>query len=130
MPDREYYLSDSRSMRDLRYKYQKHVSAILKLAGFADPDVRAQHIIELEHAIAERHAPLAEEHNIYKANNTWKQADFAGNALASTGRSTFAGPVSLARPASSSGSPQLAPESRLSLPRSRWTHGKTGWPST
>jgi putative endopeptidase len=80
LPDREYYLSDSRSMRDLRYQYQKHVSAILKLAGFADADVRAQHIIELERAIAERHAPLADEHNIYKANNTWKQADFAGNA--------------------------------------------------
>src|SRR5580658_5450961 len=80
MPDREYYLSDSESMRDLRTKYQTHVSALLKLAGFTDPDVHAQRVVELERAIAEKHIPLADENNIYKANNTWKQADFAVNA--------------------------------------------------
>jgi putative endopeptidase len=80
MPDREYYLSDSESMRDLRTKYQTHVSALLKLAGFTDPDVHAQRVVELEHAIAEKHIPLADENNIHKANNTWKQADFAVNA--------------------------------------------------
>jgi putative endopeptidase len=80
MPDREYYLSDSEGMRDIRAKYQTHVSAMLKLAGFTDPDVRAQHIIELEHAIAEKHIPLADQGDIQKANNSWKQADFAANA--------------------------------------------------
>jgi len=80
MPDREYYLSDSESMRDIRAKYQRHVSALLKLAGFTDPDVRAQHIVELEHAIAEKHIPLADQNDIHKANNTWKQADFAASA--------------------------------------------------
>jgi putative endopeptidase len=80
MPDREYYLSDSESMRDLRTKYQTHVSALLKLAGFTDPDVHAQRVVELEHAIAEKHIALADENNIHKANNTWKQADFAVNA--------------------------------------------------
>jgi putative endopeptidase len=80
MPDREYYLSESESMRDLRSKYQTHVSAMLRLAGFADTDVRAQHIIELEHSIAEKHISLADQHDIYKANNTWKQADFAAKA--------------------------------------------------
>jgi putative endopeptidase len=80
MPDREYYLSPSDSMRDLRVKYLAHVSAVLKLAGFTDPDLRAQHIIELEHAIAEKHISLAENDDIHKANNTWKPADFAANA--------------------------------------------------
>jgi len=80
MPDREYYLSDSESMRDIRAKYQRHVSAMLKLAGFTDTDVRAQHIVELEHAIAEKHIPLADQNDIHRANNTWKQADFAANA--------------------------------------------------
>src|SRR6202451_2585906 len=80
MPDREYYLSDSESMRDIRAKYQRHVSALLKLAGFTDPDVRAQHIVALEHAIAEKHIPLADQNDIHKAHNTWKQADFAANA--------------------------------------------------
>ena len=80
MPDREYYLFDSDSMRDIRSKYQTHVSAMLKLAGFTNAEVRAQRVIALEHAIAEKHIPLADQHNINKANNTWKQADFAANA--------------------------------------------------
>jgi endothelin-converting enzyme/putative endopeptidase len=80
MPDREYYLSPSDSMREIRTKYQAHVSTLLKLAGFTDPDLRAQRIIELEHAIAEKHMSLADEQDIAKANNTWKPADFAVNA--------------------------------------------------
>jgi putative endopeptidase len=80
MPDREYYLSDSSEMRDIRSKYLTHVATILKLAGFSDTDARAVHIVELEHAIAEKHVPFADEQDISKANNTWKQADFAGNA--------------------------------------------------
>lgn len=80
MPDREYYLSASESMRDIRAKYQAHVSALLKLAGFTDPELRAQRVVELEHAIAEKHLSLADEQDVHKANNTWKQADFATNA--------------------------------------------------
>jgi len=80
MPDREYYLADSQSMREIRAKYQAHVSTLLKLAGFSDPELRAQHIIELEHAIAEKHLSLADEQDVKKANNPWKQADFAANA--------------------------------------------------
>jgi len=80
MPDREYYLSDSESMRDVRAKYQVHVAAMLRLAGFSDTDLRAQHIVELEHAIAEKHMSLADEQDVHKANNTWTQAEFAAKA--------------------------------------------------
>jgi endothelin-converting enzyme/putative endopeptidase len=80
LPDREYYLSDSARMRDIRSKYQVHVSAMLKLAGFTDTDARAERIVQLEHAIAEKHLSLAENDDIHKANNTWKQADFAAKA--------------------------------------------------
>jgi len=80
MPDREYYLADTARMRDIRTKYQAHVSAMLKLAGFTDTDARAQRIFELEHAIAEKHISLAENEDIQKANNPWKQADFAAKA--------------------------------------------------
>jgi putative endopeptidase len=80
MPDREYYLSDSSEMRDIRSKYQTHVATVLKLAGFSDPDARARHIVELEHAIAERHVPFADEQELSKANNSWKQKDFAAKA--------------------------------------------------
>jgi putative endopeptidase len=80
MPDREYYLADTARMRDVRSKYQAHISAMLKLAGFTDPDARAQRIFELEHAIAEKHISLAENDDIPKANNPWKQADFTAKA--------------------------------------------------
>ncbi|HLZ93653.1 MAG TPA: M13 family metallopeptidase N-terminal domain-containing protein, partial [Candidatus Acidoferrum sp.] len=80
LPDREYYLADSPHMRELREKYQAHVSAMLKLAGFTDTDARAKRIFDLEHAIAEKHITLAENDDIHKANNTWKQADFSAKA--------------------------------------------------
>jgi len=80
MPDREYYLADNDRMRNIRTKYQAHVSAILKLAGFTDTDARAQRIVELEHAIAEKHISLAENEDIKKANNLWKQTDFDAKA--------------------------------------------------
>jgi endothelin-converting enzyme/putative endopeptidase len=80
LPDREYYTSDSQRMSEIRSKYQAHVSATLKLAGFTDTDARAERIVQLEHAIAGKHLSLAENDDIHKANNTWKQSDFATKA--------------------------------------------------
>src|SRR5271165_2273693 len=80
LPDREYYLSDNEHMRDIRTQYQAHVSAMLKLAGFDDTDARAERIVKLEHAIAEKHLTLAENDDIHKANNPWTQVDFAAKA--------------------------------------------------
>ena len=122
MPDREYYLSDSASMRGLRTEYQ--------LAGFTDPDARAQHVVKLEHAIAEKHISLADEKDIHKANNTWKQADFAANAPGLDWAEYFRVAGSAAKQASLSGSPQPSQGSPLSLPLPRWTRGTIGWPST
>ncbi|HEV3512915.1 MAG TPA: M13 family metallopeptidase N-terminal domain-containing protein, partial [Candidatus Sulfotelmatobacter sp.] len=69
LPDREYYLSDSEHMKDLRAKYETHVAAMMKLAGFSDAEERAKRIIDLEHAIAETHRSLAENEDIHKADN-------------------------------------------------------------
>ena len=80
LPDREYYLADNEHMRDIRAKYQAHVSAMLKLAGFTETDARAAGIVNLEHAIAQMHLSLADSEDIHKANNPWKQADFAAKA--------------------------------------------------
>jgi putative endopeptidase len=80
LPDREYYLSDSEHMKEVRTKYQAHVSAMLKLAGFDNTDARAEEIIALEHAIAEKHISLADNDDIHKANNVWTPADFNKNA--------------------------------------------------
>lgn len=80
LPDREYYLSDSQAMRSLRDKYRAHVVAMLKLAQLSDAESRADRIIALEHAIAEKHWSLAEDQEVRKANNPWKQADFTAKA--------------------------------------------------
>src|SRR5438270_203765 len=80
LPDREYYLSDAEQMKKVRAGYQSHISTMLKLAGFSDTDARASRIVELEHAIAKTHRSLAENEDIHKANNTWRQADFPAKA--------------------------------------------------
>lgn len=80
LPDREYYLSDSESMRKVRAQYQPHIAEMLKLAGFSDVERRAGRILDLEHSIAQSHRGLAESEDIHKADNTWTQADFASKA--------------------------------------------------
>jgi len=80
LPDREYYLSNSEHMKDVRASYQKHVAALMKLAGFDDADARAAHVVELEHAIAEKHRSLSDNEDIDKANNRWSQTDFTAKA--------------------------------------------------
>ncbi len=91
LPDREYYLSDNQHMRDLRAKYQTHVAAMFKLAGFSDVDARTERVIALEHAIAQTHLTLAENDDIHKANNPWKQSDFAAKAPGLDWAAYFAG---------------------------------------
>lgn len=80
MPDREYYLQDSASMRELRDKYQAHVVAMLKAAGIPNPEARASRIIALEHAIAAKHWTLAENQEVRKANNPWNVSAFSTKA--------------------------------------------------
>jgi putative endopeptidase len=80
LPDREYYLSDSQAMRNIRAKYQTHIAAMLKLAEFSGPDARATRIVELETAIAKAHRSLADNDDIHRANNPWNQADFRSKA--------------------------------------------------
>jgi endothelin-converting enzyme/putative endopeptidase len=80
MPDREYYLGPSERMQQVQQAYQTHVAAMLRLAGLEDAAARAKRVMDLEHAIAEKHLSLAENEDIRKANNTWKQADFGAKA--------------------------------------------------
>lgn len=80
LPDREYYLSKTPHLTEVREQYLAHIAAMLKLAGLNDTEARAKRIFALELAIAEKHLSLAENEDIHKANNTWTQADFASKA--------------------------------------------------
>jgi len=80
LPDREFYLDASPRMQAIREAYLAHISAMLKLVGFTNADARAEKIIALEHAIAEKHQALAENEDIHKANNTWTMEEFTAKA--------------------------------------------------
>lgn len=80
MPDRAYYLADNARMAGLRDAYRQHIAAMLKLAGYADADMRAARVMALETKIAQSHAPREDSSNVVKANNTWRRADFIAKA--------------------------------------------------
>ncbi|NHZ99405.1 M13 family metallopeptidase [Massilia sp. CCM 8734] len=80
MPDRAYYLTDSPRMAELRTKYQQHIGAMLKLAGYPDAEVRAARVFDLEMKIARSHASREDSADIVKANNSWTRKDFAAKA--------------------------------------------------
>jgi endothelin-converting enzyme/putative endopeptidase len=80
LPDRDYYLSDSDSMKEVRAKYKAHVAAMFRLAGLSDPEARAMRVLSFETAIAKQQISLAESENINKANNPWHASDFTNKA--------------------------------------------------
>jgi putative endopeptidase len=80
MPDRAYYVDPSARMADLRAKYQQHIAAMLKLAGYSDAEARAAKVFALEMALAESHATREESADVQKANNVWTVKDFAAKA--------------------------------------------------
>jgi predicted metalloendopeptidase len=80
MPDREYYLDPSERMAGIRTAYQKHIAAVLTLAGVADADAKAARIFALERRIAEVHASREASEDVQKGNNHWTRQDFGGRA--------------------------------------------------
>lgn len=80
LPDRAYYLENNARMAELRTKYQQHIAAMLKLAGFDKSDERAARVFELELALAQTHATREDSANIQKSNNVWTLKDFAAKA--------------------------------------------------
>lgn len=80
MPDRAYYLDNSPKMAELRTRYQAYIAAVLKRAGYSDPETRAAKIFALESELAQSHASREESADIQKANNPWTMKDFAARA--------------------------------------------------
>ena len=80
MPDREYYLAADKAMAGNRDAYKTYIASLLKLAGDADADKKAQAIFDLEMKIAKAHASVVDSQDVHKANNPWPTADFAKKA--------------------------------------------------
>jgi len=80
MPDRDYYLSSSQKMADIRTQYQAHIAAVLSLAHISGANEKAKGVFELERGIAEAHVSRAESEEVLKGNNHWSAADFPQRA--------------------------------------------------
>ena len=80
LPDRDYYLSASKDMAELRDGYKDYVAKLFKLAGMSDPQGRAARVFALEMKIAAAQTDIITAQDAHKGNNPWKRADFAAKA--------------------------------------------------
>src|SRR5579883_323258 len=80
MPSRDYYLSQDKEMAADRDKYKTYVAALLKQAGIADAERKAQEVFDLEMKIAQAQESLVDSEDVHKANNLWSVADFSKKA--------------------------------------------------
>jgi len=79
MPDRDYYVSDSPKMVDLRSKYRAHVEAMLKLAGAAEASAMADRIFALETRMAKVHATRVESEDVHLVQR-WTREELESKA--------------------------------------------------
>jgi putative endopeptidase len=80
MPSRDYYLSKDPHMVADRAKSKTYIAAMLKQAGIADPERKAQQVFELETKIAKAQESLIESEDVHKANNLWSLQEFSRKA--------------------------------------------------
>jgi putative endopeptidase len=90
LPDREYYLSNSKAMAAIRPKYQAHIASVLALAGIDHAADRAAKIFELERRMAEVHWTRAASEQISAGNNHWSRSQFDAKAPDLDWRAFFA----------------------------------------
>ena len=79
LPDRDYYISKTPQMEELRTQYRMHIAAMLMLAGMTDPAMRAARIFALETKMAGVHATRVESEDVHSAVS-WKREEFATKA--------------------------------------------------
>jgi len=79
LPDRDYYLSNSPQMTDLRTKYKAHIKTLFDLAKLTDAAARADRVFALETKIAHAHATRVESQDVHTPA-TWSRAELATKA--------------------------------------------------
>lgn len=83
LPDRDYYLSDSPKLADVRREYRTHIDKMFRLAGWTDANA-AEVILRIETQLAERHWTRVQNRDrekIYSNKYTIKDADFLSPGL-------------------------------------------------
>ncbi len=77
MPNRSYYLDQGEQFDRYRTGYRAFVTDMLRLAGFSQPEQRADRIIALERRIAEAHWTPEESRNVMRLINPMTPAKLA-----------------------------------------------------
>jgi putative endopeptidase len=80
LADRDYYLSQSPQMAELREGYKAYLAQIFGLAGLSDPAARAARVFALELKIAAAQTDIEASQDAGKGDNPWTRADFARKA--------------------------------------------------
>ena len=76
MPAKDYYLSESPRMADIREKYLAHVTRMLTLADIPDAPAKARAVLSVEKQIAAVHWATEDMSDPEKGNVRWARADF------------------------------------------------------
>ena len=69
LPDRDYYLVETRKFADTRAKYIAHIAAMFRFARFSDAEPRAKAVFALEREIAQAHWTQIENRDPVKTYN-------------------------------------------------------------
>lgn len=78
LPDRDYYLSDDESMREIREQYREHLTNMFKLAGRTDEEAlaTANSVYQIEYELASTSRPRAEARKAEKNYTKYTIDDF------------------------------------------------------
>jgi putative endopeptidase len=80
LPDRDYYLSADPKMAAARAAYRTYVTTIFRLAGFDQPEMRADRVIAFETALAKVHWNRIDSRDAEKTYNPMTPAELAAKA--------------------------------------------------
>lgn len=75
MPSRDYYLADQEPYIGHRKALLAYIADSFRRAGIDDPDGRAERVMALEMAIAQRHWSLAQRRDVVRMNNVMSPAE-------------------------------------------------------
>jgi endothelin-converting enzyme/putative endopeptidase len=73
-------VGENARMEDLRGVYRRHIATVLRLAGLADADARAERIFSLELKLAQTQSTREDSTDVLKADNPWRREDFVTKA--------------------------------------------------
>ncbi|HEU0098892.1 MAG TPA: M13 family metallopeptidase [Allosphingosinicella sp.] len=81
LPSRDFYLDeDNPRFAEIRAKYQDYAAAMLRLAGFPEPEARAKRVFELEKKLARAHWSTVDLRQVEKGYNPMTAAELAAAA--------------------------------------------------